>query len=180
MLIPHLQRFNLQAYVDTNRLEWEQGGILRKLLWEDSDYITFLTRGPTTAVQFHVNPGDEIFYQLEGELHFHYVTADGKRGLLVLQPVGMFLLPANVPHSPRRPAGSWTLVVERQRRPDEADRRVWFCERCGQKLYETVDRAGGPGDMDAGAVRSFQTEAREALQALGSCPRCGEAVPSAN
>jgi 3-hydroxyanthranilate 3,4-dioxygenase len=41
-----------------------------------------------------------------------------------------------VPHSPRRSAGSIGLVVERYRKPDEKDGFVWYCENCGNKLYE--------------------------------------------
>ena len=32
--------------------------------------------------------------------------------------------------------GSWGLVVERKRQPDELDGIVWFCDRCDAKLYE--------------------------------------------
>ncbi len=47
----------------------------------------------------------------------------------------MFLLPPRVPHSPRRPAGTVGLVVERQRRPDERDTFLWICEACGHELH---------------------------------------------
>ena len=47
----------------------------------------------------------------------------------------MYLLPAQVPHSPQRPAGSVGLVVERRRSPQEFDGFSWYCENCGHQLY---------------------------------------------
>ena len=119
-MFPHLNKFNLQHWIEENRGNWGR----RRTVWADSDFITVVHRGPNRGKQFHINQGDEIFYQLEGELNFHYINFSDKREVLVLKPGDMFLLPANVPHSPRREKGSWTLVVERKRRPDETDRWV--------------------------------------------------------
>ena len=57
----------------------------------------------------------------------------------------MFLLPGEVPHSPQRPAAySWiSLVIERKRQPDEEDAFQWYCENCGNKLYERVPSTEG-------------------------------------
>ena len=176
MLAQPLKTFNLQQLVDRHRADWDREGVRRRLVWEDSDYITMLQHGPTEDLQFHVNQGDEIFHQIEGELHFHYLADDGKRELLVVGPGETFLLPRNVPHSPRRPPGSWTLVVERQRRPDEADGWLWLCERCGHRLYETQVRSGGPREDTPGAVPPWVAAARARLQELGTCPACGEAI----
>jgi 3-hydroxyanthranilate 3,4-dioxygenase len=177
MLVAPLRAFNLEEFRAAHREDWQDQGVLRRLVWEDSEYLTFLTRGPTTARQFHINPGDEIFYQLEGELQFHYLNAEGERALLVAKPGDWFLLPARVPHSPRRAEGSWTLVVERRRAAHEIDGWAWYCEGCGTHLYQTEDRSGGPGDFNSGQPRAFLVEAEQALRALGRCPKCGEAVP---
>ena len=48
----------------------------------------------------------------------------------------LLLLPANVPHSPQRFPDTVGLVVERQRRPGERDGFQWYCENCGNLLYE--------------------------------------------
>ena len=37
-------------------------------------------------------------------------------------------------------------LIERQRRPEEMDQFVWFCERCKQRLFETTIRFDDPGD----------------------------------
>jgi 3-hydroxyanthranilate 3,4-dioxygenase len=177
MLAQPLKTFNLQQLVERHRAEWDRAGVRRRLVWEDSDYITMLQHGPTEDLQFHVNQGDEIFHQIEGELHFHYVRDDGTRELLIVGPGETFLLPRNVPHSPRRPPGSWTLVVERQRRPDEADGWLWLCERCGHTLHDATVHSGGPREDTPGVVAPWIAAARERLQELESCPACGEAIP---
>ncbi len=109
-MFPHLKGFNLKQWIDENRGDWGQ----RRVIWQDSDFIAFVTRGPNRRKDFHINPGDEIFYQLEGELNLHYLE-DDKHELAVLKAGDIFLLPKNTPHSPRRADGSWTYVVERTR-----------------------------------------------------------------
>ncbi len=165
-MFPHLKNFNLKQWVDENRENWGQ----RRTLWEDSDFIAFVTRGPNSRTDFHIDPGDEIFYQLEGELNLHYMTPEQKREIAVIKEGELFLLPAHVPHSPRRGEGSWTFVIERKRRPDEQDRFVWYCEGCGTKLYETTVRFDDPSDAVKTANESMKTN-KEML----TCPRCGEA-----
>jgi 3-hydroxyanthranilate 3,4-dioxygenase len=171
-MFPHLSKFNLQQWVDENRNNWGR----RRTVWQDSDFITVVHRGPNRGKQFHINEGDEIFYQLEGELNFHHINSSGKREVLVLKPGEMFLLPANVPHSPRREQGSWTLVVERKRRPDEVDRWVWFCENCDNKLYEAPPRSGeGPSDQANSSVEESNRKLKSDRD-LSTCKRCGETL----
>ncbi|MFB3083018.1 MAG: 3-hydroxyanthranilate 3,4-dioxygenase [Gammaproteobacteria bacterium] len=164
-MFPHLKNFNLKQWVDENRGNWGQ----RRTLWEDSDFIAFVTRGPNSRTDFHINPGDEIFCQLEGELNLHYMTPEQKHEIAVMKEGELFLLPANVPHSPRRGEGSWTFVIERRRRPDELDRFVWYCEKCGTKLYETTIRFDDPTDAVKRANDSMKTN-----KEMRKCPRCGE------
>jgi len=164
-MFPHLKNFNLKQWVDENKENWGQ----RRRIWEDSDFIAFVTRGPNSRTDFHIDPGDEIFYQLEGELNLHYMTPEQKHEIAVIKEGELFLLPANVPHSPRRGEGSWTFVIERKRRPDEQDRFVWYCEGCGTKLYETTVRFEDPSDAVKRANDSMKTN-----KEMRTCPRCGK------
>jgi 3-hydroxyanthranilate 3,4-dioxygenase len=166
-MFPHLKGFNLQQWIDENRGDWGQ----RRIIWENSDFIAFVTRGPNRRKDFHINPGDEIFYQLEGELNLHYLGKDGKAQLALLEAGDMFLLPANVPHSPRRADGSWTLVVERTRRPEEQDRFIWVCENCGNTLHQTAVRFNDPSDAVANATAAIKADPKLAI-----CSRCREVL----
>lgn len=163
-MFPHLKGFNLQKWIDENRGDWGQ----RRVIWQDSDFIAFVTRGPNRRKDYHINPGDEIFYQLEGELNLHYIEHD-KRELAVLKAGDLFLLPRKMPHSPRRADGSWTLVVERTRGREEMDRFIWPCENCGTKLYETAIRFDDPGDAVNKATQALKSD-----PTLSTCKQCGD------
>ena len=162
-MFPHLTGFNLKQWIEENRGDWGQ----RRVIWQDSDFIAFVTRGPNRRKDYHINPGDEIFYQLEGELSLHYLDRD-QHELALLKAGEMFLLPRKIPHSPRRADGSWTLVIERKRTQQEQDRFIWPCEKCGRQLFETEVRFDDPGD----AVKRA-TDALRADTTLATCKRCG-------
>ena len=162
-MFPHLKGFNLRQWIDENRHNWGQ----RRVIWEDSDFIAFVTRGPNRRKDFHINPGDEIFYQLEGELNLHYLS-DGKPEVAVLKAGDLFLMPEKVPHSPRRREGSWTFVIERKRTSEEKDRFIWVCEECQKSLYETDVRFDDPSDAVAKASEAMRSDKN-----LATCKDCG-------
>lgn len=91
--------------------------------------------GPNSRTDYHINGGEEFFYQLEGDMVLK-VIEEGKPVDLPIHEGEIFLLPPNVPHSPRRPAGTIGLVIERQRRDGEMDGLAWYCEKCGNQMYE--------------------------------------------
>ncbi len=162
-MFPHLKNFNLEKWIEENRHDWGQ----RRRIWEDSDFLASVTRGPNSRSEFHIDPGDEIFYQLEGELNLHYITNEGKRDLTVIQAGELFLLPAKVPHSPRRGEGSWTFVVERKRRPEERDQWVWYCEKCNGQVYEAFQSFD---DGSEAVKRAYQD--LKADEKLRTCSLC--------
>ena len=124
--------FNLQRWIDENR------ALLRppvgnKLLFENSEFIIMAVGGPNSRKDFHHDPSEELFYQMEGEM----VLKTVQEGRIVDVPIRageMFLLPALMPHSPQRPVASVGLVVERRRALNELDGFSWYCENCGHQL----------------------------------------------
>ena len=165
-MFAHLQGFNLKEWIDANRGDWGQ----RRVIWQDSDFIAFVTRGPNRRKDYHINPGDEIFYQLEGELNLHYLK-NNQHALAVLKAGDIFLMPKKTPHSPRRAQGSWTYVVERTRTKGEIDKFIWPCEKCGHHLYATEVRFEDPGDAVNKATAALQADPN-----LATCKACGEVL----
>ena len=47
----------------------------------------------------------------------------------------IFLLPPKTPHSPQRGPNTVGLVIEKIRETEE-DGFLWYCENCGNKIYE--------------------------------------------
>ena len=158
--------FNLQRWVDENR-SLLRPPVGNKLLFENSEFIIMAVGGPNSRKDFHHDPSEELFYQLEGEM----VLKTVQEGRLVDVPIRdgeMFLLPAEIPHSPQRPSASVGLVVERRRDPDELDGFSWYCEQCGHQLY-----------LERLPVRNIETQLPEifarfyANEQLRTCSVCG-------
>jgi 3-hydroxyanthranilate 3,4-dioxygenase len=91
--------------------------------------------GPNSRKDYHYNETEEFFYQLEGDIVLRIVE-DGVHKDIPIREGEIFLLPPRVPHSPRRPAGTIGLVMEVYRKQGQQDGFIWYCENCGNKLYE--------------------------------------------
>jgi 3-hydroxyanthranilate 3,4-dioxygenase len=92
--------------------------------------------GPNARTDFHVNAGDEFYHQIEGDMILKIRNPEGEIIDIKISEGDIYLLPGNTPHSPQRPANTIGLVVERQRQNNELDGLQWYCENCGNKLYE--------------------------------------------
>ncbi len=137
-------------------------------LFTDSEFIVMLIAGPNRRKDYHVDPGEELFYQLHGDITLR-VFEDGRIREIPILEGELFLLPSFVPHSPQRPADTVGLVVERTRRPDEEDHFQWYCEGCGHLLHDVALH-----------VKNLNTELAPVLEGffrgpatLRTCKRCG-------
>lgn len=129
--------FNLNRWVEENKHLLVPPVANKNLYVDSGDYIVMIVGGPNARKDYHYNEGEELFYQLEGNIQVAIQTVNGKE-VMELGPGDMFLLPAKVPHSPIRTEGSIGLVVERKRAIDQnmQDGLLWFCDQCNEKLYE--------------------------------------------
>jgi 3-hydroxyanthranilate 3,4-dioxygenase len=91
--------------------------------------------GPNARKDYHVNNGEEFFYQLEGDIVLKIIDEGVPRDVPVAEG-DIFLLPARTPHSPQRGPDTVGLVIERKRHEGEKDGFLWFCEKCGGMLHE--------------------------------------------
>jgi 3-hydroxyanthranilate 3,4-dioxygenase len=129
---PHA--FNFREWIEQHRAQLKPP-VGNKRVFRDGDFIIMVVGGPNARKDYHVDPGEEFFYQLEGEMVLKTVQ-DGRVVELPIRAGEILLLPAKVPHSPQRPAGGVGLVIERARRAGELDGFQWYCEHCGERLYE--------------------------------------------
>lgn len=127
--------FNLQKWIDEHRHELKPPVGNRNLYQEAGDYIVMIVAGPNARKDFHYNETEELFYQLEGDITVT-IQEDGKARPITIRQGEMFLLPARVPHSPSRPAGTIGLVIECKRKPADTDGLEWYCEKCNAPLHK--------------------------------------------
>lgn len=126
--------FSQQAWID-QYMPAVKGAIGNKEVFKNSDFIYQIICGPNARNDFHIDPRDEIFFQLKGHIFVNYIDEVGKTRVQRVNEGELFLLPKNVPHSPRRPPGSVGVVVEVPRQPEEKDSAAWFCENCSHLLH---------------------------------------------
>ncbi len=132
-----LKPFHLQRWIEENRDLLKPPVGNKNLYAQAGDFIVMIVGGPNARKDYHYNETEELFYQLEGDILVK-VQEDGKSVEVPIKEGEMFLLPANTPHSPIRPAGSVGLVIEAVRKDrDMQDGLLWFCENCNNKLHET-------------------------------------------
>jgi 3-hydroxyanthranilate 3,4-dioxygenase len=129
-----LHAFNFQAWIDANR-SLLKPPVGNKRVFRDGDFIIMVVGGPNARKDYHVDPGQEFFYQLEGDMVLKTMT-DGRQVDVPIRAGEVLLIPPGLPHSPQRPANTVGLVIERARRAGELDGFQWYCERCGHLLYE--------------------------------------------
>ena len=129
-----LKPIDFKHWIDANR-HLLRPPVGNKLLYQDSEFIVMAVGGPNSRKDFHVDPAEEFFHQIEGRMLLRVL----ENGRIVDLPIGegeMLLLPPLIPHSPQRYADSVGLVIERRRRPGELDGLQWYCERCQTLLYQ--------------------------------------------
>jgi 3-hydroxyanthranilate 3,4-dioxygenase len=131
---PTFSPFDFKRWVDEHRHVLKPP-VGNKLLFEEAGMIVMVVGGPNQRVDFHDDPGQEFFYQIEGDMVLK--VADGGRIYDVpIREGEVFLLPPHVRHSPQRPVvGSIGLVVESPRLEGVRDGFEWFCFECGALVH---------------------------------------------
>ncbi len=129
-----LPPINFKSWIEENR-HLLKPPIGNKVVYEDTELIIMVVGGPNTRKDYHIDEGEEFFYQLEGGMVLR-IMEDGNPKDLAINEGEIFLLPPKVPHSPQRFENTVGLVVERKRRKGELDAFRWYCDECNTLLYE--------------------------------------------
>eukprot|EP00071_Canis_lupus_P008717 XP_005626121.2 3-hydroxyanthranilate 3,4-dioxygenase [Canis lupus familiaris] len=91
--------------------------------------------GPNIRKDYHIEEGEEVFYQLEGDMVLRVLERGQHRDVTIRQGE-IFLLPAGVPHSPQRFADTVGLVIERRRLETELDGLRYYVGDTMDVLFE--------------------------------------------
>jgi len=162
--------FNFQKWIADHR-DRLKPPVGNAQIWEDADFIVTVVGGPNERTDYHDDPCEEFFYQLEGDMILR-IWDDGARDIPI-RAGEIFLLPPHVPHSPQRPVpGSVGLVIERQRPAGALDAFQWYCDNCGAIVHRAeVQLQSIVRDLPPLFDRFYQnTELR-------TCGHCGTVHP---
>jgi 3-hydroxyanthranilate 3,4-dioxygenase len=157
--------FNLQGWIGAHR------HLLRppvgNHMLHNGDFMVMVVGGPNQRADFHVNPGEELFYQVEGDIVLR-VRDDGQARDIPIRQGDLFLLPPNIPHSPQRPANTVGLVIERARPADANDHMRWYCRNCGAVVHDAEFHLVDLGKQLKPIIERFNGSAE-----LRTCKACG-------
>jgi len=157
---------NLKDWIEQNR-ELLRPPVGNKMVWKDHQFLVMVVGGPNRRKDFHIEDGDEFFYQVEGDITLR-VMENGRPRDIPIREGEMFLLPAGVPHSPQRPENTVGLVIERVREPGEIDHLRWYCEGCGEVLHDASFQLEDLGTQLKPIIEGFYAD-----ESLRTCEQCG-------
>ncbi|EMD94465.1 hypothetical protein COCC4DRAFT_53245 [Bipolaris maydis ATCC 48331] len=144
-----------------------------------NDSVTvMIVGGPNQRTDYHINETPEWFYQYKGSMLLKIVDETQPPGAqfrdIHIHEGDMFLLPPNTPHNPVRFKDTVGVVLE-QKRPDRSlDRLRWYCQACGDKVYEDAFHCTDLGSQIKDAVNAFKADVGKR-----TCKNCGTVCDTA-
>lgn len=142
--MPIARPFNLMRWVEDNRDHFKPPVMNKQFFTGADDVIVFVSVGPNNRNDYHVNPTEELFYQLEGDIAVKIRPLDGTPPHhVVIREGEMWLCPRMVPHRPQRPEGTIGLIVEFPRVVAGKacnDALRWYCEECDTLVHQAEFR----------------------------------------
>src|SRR5438128_7357508 len=132
--MPDLVPLNCKRWIDEHR-HLLKPPVGNAQIWEgDRDFMVTVVGGPNSRSDYHVDEGEEFFYQVEGDITLR-VLEHGKPRDIPIREGEIFLLPPRIPHSPQRPPNTVGLVLERRRLPAELATSLGLSARFANELY---------------------------------------------
>ncbi len=169
--MPLFPVLNIQQWIDDHR-HLLKPPVGNKVVYQGTgNFIVMVVGGPNQRDDYHYNETEEFFYMLEGDMVLN-VQEEGKALSIPIREGEIFLLPAKVPHSPQRSAGSIGLVIERNRDEGMKDGLLWFCRACNHPLHEQYFFLTNIETQLKAAIQNFY-----ASEALRTCGNCGTVMP---
>ncbi|QCI66589.1 3-hydroxyanthranilate 3,4-dioxygenase [Phreatobacter stygius] len=126
--------FNLMKWIDENADRLRPPTAAHTIFKLD-DFMITVVGGPNRRTDYHVNPTEEFFFQLKGNMTLR-IQHEGKPHDVVIGEGSIYTLPADVPHSPMRSENTVGLIVERIRKAGQLDTHRWYCQSCNHVLFE--------------------------------------------
>lgn len=169
MTVPSV--FNFAEWVKENE-HLLQPPVNNQMMYAGDDFIVQVVGGPNQRTDFHVDPYEEWFYQIRGNMHVNIVE-DGRTRTVDIKEGDVWLLPGDLPHSPQRPeVGSVGIVIERIRKEGTLEKFQWYCPECGTKVHEVELQVRNLVEDMPPVFQAFYND-----EQARTCGRCGALHP---
>lgn len=173
-LHPRFKPFNFQQWVEKNR-DLLKPPVNNQLLHDESGMIVMVVGGPNTRVDFHDDPVEEWFYQIEGDMMLK-IAENGKIYDVPIREGEVFMMPAHTIHAPQRPQEGFGIVVESPRMAGMKEAFEWYCFECETRVH----RIEVPGMVDPKGIVTALPKVYDAFhedEEARKCPNCGTMHP---
>ncbi|MFT5648248.1 MAG: 3-hydroxyanthranilate 3,4-dioxygenase [Aureispira sp.] len=161
---------NLMKWVEENKDDLKPP-VCNKEIFPGSEYIVMVIGGPNLRKDYHYNETPEFFMQLKGDMVLK-VIEDGELKDIPIKEGEIFVLPAKIPHSPQRPAGTIGLVIEHVRDVEKhTDGFQWYCDNCNHQLHEDYFKLTNIEKQLPETFAKFNKN-----EALHKCSNCGDVL----
>ena len=168
--------FNLMQWIADHDHEFQEPVMNKQFYKEADDVIVFVSKGPNTRNDYHVNETEELFYQLKGDIAVRIRPLDGSDPHdVVIREGEMWLLPRLVPHRPQRPKGTLGLIVEFPRPEGTVDKLRWYCNADQHLVHEAEFRLKHI-DQD---LHRVMDEFWNGPESIRTCDECGTVIERA-
>ena len=168
--------FNLMKWIDDHQDEFKAPVMNKQFYKEANDVIVFVSKGPNTRNDYHVNPTEELFYQLKGDIAVRIRPLDGTPPHdVVIREGEMWLCPRDVPHRPQRPDNTLGLIVEFPRPQGTLEFLRWYCPKDEHLVHEAEFQLARI-DED---LHRIMDEFWNGPPAIRTCGECNEVIERA-
>ncbi|MGH1338410.1 MAG: 3-hydroxyanthranilate 3,4-dioxygenase [Aureispira sp.] len=168
----------MKAFNVVNLLKWIEENedhlkppVCNKEIFPGSEYIVMVIGGPNNRKDYHYNETPEFFYQIKGDMVLKVID-EGEPKDIPINEGEIFVLPAKVPHSPQRTAGSIGIVIEHTRDIEQhTDGFQWYCDACNNMLHEDYFKLTNIEKQLPETFAKFNNN-----EALHHCKNCGDVL----
>jgi 3-hydroxyanthranilate 3,4-dioxygenase len=170
--ISSMQAFNFQKWIEQNRDKLKPP-VGNQQVWEDGEMMVTVVGGPNQRRDFHDDPTEEFFYQLQGDVVLRVIEKPGEAPRdIPIREGDIFLLPKHVRHSPQRGANTIGVVIEMPRPEGTMDGFEWYCPKCNALVHRAEVRLKSLVKDLPPLFEQFQ-----ANEELRRCKKCGTLHP---
>ncbi|CUG88342.1 3-hydroxyanthranilate-dioxygenase, putative [Bodo saltans] len=123
---------NFPEYIAAN-LEFLSPPVCNRMVHNEGTLRIMIVGGPNQRKDYHLNLGEEIFYQIKGDMCLNVMECGEPKDVWIREGE-FFVLPGKIAHSPQRFEGTVGLVIERKRADDELDGLRYYVDDTNQDV----------------------------------------------